>query len=82
MNIWALHSLVIPTFVVFKTEEYSPFIFLGTEEYKQTKECVLFSCSEYLNIFSKSSLPKIHCLDTTQKIQSTSIHTYTKVMHT
>jgi hypothetical protein len=32
-----------PTFVGFKIEECTPFIFLGTEEYKNTEECMLFS---------------------------------------
>jgi hypothetical protein len=27
------------------TEKYIAIIFLGTEEYKSTEECVLFSCS-------------------------------------
>jgi hypothetical protein len=37
--------VISPTFISFRTEEYSPFVFLGIEEYKQTAECVLFSYS-------------------------------------
>jgi hypothetical protein len=33
------------TFLSSDTEEYIIVIFLGTEEYKTTKECTLFSCS-------------------------------------
>jgi hypothetical protein len=41
-----VRSSVTPIFVGFKTKEYSPFIFLGIEEYKKLEECILFSCSE------------------------------------
>jgi hypothetical protein len=40
MNVRVLHLLVTATFIGFKTEEYTPFIFLGTEE------CTLLFYSE------------------------------------
>jgi hypothetical protein len=40
-NIWSLCSSVEATFVGFGAEEYSAFIFLGTEECKKTDECGL-----------------------------------------
>jgi hypothetical protein len=42
MNVQVLRSSVMPTFVGFKTKEYTLFIFLGTEE------CTLFFCSDRL----------------------------------
>jgi hypothetical protein len=34
--------VVTPIFVGFKPEEYSPFIFLDTDEYKKTKEYISY----------------------------------------
>jgi hypothetical protein len=42
-----LCSLVDAIFLSSGTEEYITVIFLGTEEYKSTEECTLFSCSVY-----------------------------------
>jgi hypothetical protein len=46
MNIRGSCSSVSDRFINFSTEEYSTVIFLGTEEYTITVECILFLYSE------------------------------------
>jgi hypothetical protein len=39
-----------PTFVAFKSDEYSSFIFLGIEKYKKTKKYIMFLCSDLYTV--------------------------------
>jgi hypothetical protein len=57
MNKHDLCSLVLDIFASCGTKECSTVIFIGTEEYQNTEECTLFSCSDY-NANEKFTLPK------------------------